>query len=66
MPLPNDPGDLSKLRSIEPINTDPDAPKPTTWDKIKHNFSMLVQISKNRPLSEITCLKEAFIFGKQV
>ncbi|CAF1034730.1 unnamed protein product [Rotaria sp. Silwood1] len=63
MAPPIDPADFSKLRSVEPINTDPNAPPATVWDKIKQNFSMFREVSKNRPLSETLCLKEALIFG---
>jgi hypothetical protein len=65
MAPPIDPGDFSKLRTIEPINTDPDSPPATTWEKIKRNFNMFVEVSKNRPIGETLCLKEALIFGKQ-
>ncbi|CAF4379000.1 unnamed protein product, partial [Rotaria sordida] len=64
MASPTDPKDLSKLRSVAPINNDPNASPETIWDKIKYNFSVLVEISKNRPIGETLCLKEALIFGK--
>ncbi|CAF2600162.1 unnamed protein product [Rotaria sp. Silwood2] len=63
MTPPNDPADFSKLRSVEPMNTDPNAPQGTTWDKMKQSVSMLVEVSKNRPIGETLCLKEALIFG---
>ncbi|CAF3779340.1 unnamed protein product [Rotaria sordida] len=63
MTSPTDPKDFSKLRSVAPINTDPNAAPATVWDKIKHNFAMFVEVSKNRPISETLCLKEALIFG---
>ncbi|CAF4215197.1 unnamed protein product, partial [Rotaria sordida] len=53
-----------ELRSVAPINNDPNASPATIWDKIKYNFSVLVEISKNRPIGETLCLKEALIFGK--
>ncbi|CAF1586964.1 unnamed protein product [Adineta steineri] len=59
----NDPADFSKFRSVEPINTDPNLAPASTWDKLKQNFGMFVEVSKNRPLSETLCLKEALIFG---
>ena len=59
-----DPTDFSKLRSIKPINNDPDAPPPTFWERMKHNFNMFMEVSKNRPLGETLCLKEALILGK--
>ncbi len=65
MAPPTDPADFSKFRSVEPINTDPDAPPPTTWEKIRRNFDMFIEVSKNRPLGETLCLKEAFIFGNE-
>jgi hypothetical protein len=64
MAPPTDPSDFSKLRTVEPINTDPDAPPLTVWDKIKRNFGMFVEVSKNRPIGEIVCLREALILGK--
>ncbi|CAF4248212.1 unnamed protein product, partial [Rotaria sordida] len=64
MTSPTDPKDFSKLRSIAPINTDPNAAPATVWDRIKQNFAMFVEVSKNRPISETLCLKEALIFGK--
>jgi hypothetical protein len=64
MAPPTDPADFSKLRSIEPINIDPDAPPPTFSERMKRNFDMFVEVSKNRPLSQTVCLKEALIFGK--
>ncbi|CAF3975314.1 unnamed protein product [Rotaria sordida] len=64
MASPTDPKDLSKLRSVAPINNDPNASPATIWDKRKYNFSILVEISKNRPICETLCLKEALIFGK--
>jgi hypothetical protein len=64
-PPPTDPADYSKFRSVEPINTDPDAPPPTTWEKLRRNFDMFVEVSKNRPIGETVCLKEAFILGKE-
>ena len=63
MPSPVDPADFSKLRSVEPINDDPNAAPPSTWDKMKQNFSLLVQVTKSKPISETVCMKEAFIFG---
>lgn len=63
-PPPPDPADFSKFRSVEPINTDPNAPPITTGEKLKRNFDMFVEVSKNRPLGETLCLKEALIFGK--
>jgi hypothetical protein len=64
MAPPTDPEDFSKLRTVEPINTDPNAPPPTIWGRIKHNFDMFIEVSKNRPIGETLCLKEALIFGK--
>ena len=61
----NDPADFSKLKSVQPINTDPDAPPTTAWQQMKHNYNMLAEVSKNRPLGEVLCLKEALIFGKK-
>lgn len=60
----NDPADFSKLKSVQPINTDPNAPPLTAWQQMKHNYEMFAEVSKNRPLGEILCLKEALIFGK--
>jgi hypothetical protein len=60
----SDSTDFSKLRSIEPINTDPNTPPTTASERIKRNFNMFVEVSKNRPIGEILCLKEALIFGK--
>ncbi|CAF1428835.1 unnamed protein product, partial [Rotaria sordida] len=42
-----------------PPLTDPNAPPATVWDKLKQNFSMFIEISKNRPIRETLCLKEA-------
>ncbi|CAF1328496.1 unnamed protein product [Rotaria sordida] len=42
-----------------PPLTDPNAPPATVGDKLKQNFSMFIEISKNRPISETLCLKEA-------
>jgi hypothetical protein len=64
MAPPTDTSDFSKLRSVKPIDTDPNAPPPTFWERMKHNFGMFVEVSKNRPLSETLCLKEALILGK--
>lgn len=61
-----DPTDLSNLRSVEPINSDQNAPPPTAWEKIRHNFGLLAEVSKNRPIGETLCLKEALIFGKNI
>ena len=58
--------DLSKLRSVEPINTDPNAAPLTTSEKLKHNLDMFKEVSKNRPLGEILCFKEALIFGTEI
>ena len=64
MTKPLDPADFSKLRSVEPMNTDPNALPPTTGEQMKQNIQMFMEVSKNRPLSETLCLKEALIFGK--
>jgi len=64
MAPPTDSTDFSKLRSVEPMNTDPNTPPATASERIKRNFDMFVEVSKNRPLGEILCLKEALIFGK--
>ncbi len=60
-----DPTDFSNLRTIEPINTDPNASPVTTSEKLKRNVDMFIEVSKNRPIGEIVCLKEAMIFGKR-
>lgn len=58
--------DLSKLRSAEPINTDPNAAPLTTSEKLKHNLDLFKEVSKNRPIGEILCFKEALIFGTEI
>ena len=60
----NDPADFSKLRSVEPINTDPDAPPPTLWERMKNNIAMLLEVSRTKPIGETLCIREAFIFGR--
>ena len=65
MAPPTDPADFSKFRSVQPINTDPDAPPATTSEKIRRNFDMFMEVSKNRPLGETLCLKEALILGNK-
>ena len=59
----NDPADFSKLRSVQPVNSDPDAPPAGVWQKVKHTLSMLVEVTKNKPVSETMCMKEALILG---
>lgn len=63
MPPTNDPADFSKFRSVEPINTDPNAAPATVWEKIRHNFGLLVEVTKTKPIGETLCLKEALILG---
>ncbi|CAF1425982.1 unnamed protein product [Rotaria sordida] len=46
-----------------PPLTDPNAPPATVGDKLKQNFSMFIEISKNRPISGTLCLKEASIIS---
>lgn len=65
MSNPNDPADFSKLRSIEPNNIDPNLAPPTAWEQIRRNFSLLIEVTKAKPVGETLCLKEAFILGKK-
>ena len=65
MSKPVDPADFAKFRSVEPMITDPNAAPPTAGEQMKQNLRMLVDVTKNRPLSETLCLKEALIFGKR-
>lgn len=64
MSKPLDPADFSKLRSVEPMITDPNALPPTAGEQMKQNMQMFMEVSKHRPLSETLCLKEALIFGR--
>ncbi|CAF4996311.1 unnamed protein product, partial [Rotaria magnacalcarata] len=63
MAPPMDPSDFSKLRTVEPISSDPNIAPATTWEKFKQAFGMFIEVSKNRPISETVCLREALVLG---
>jgi hypothetical protein len=64
MTPPIDPTDFSKFRSVQPNEVNTDGHQRTAWEQIKNNFSMLVEVTKNKPIGETLCMKEALIFGR--